>query len=139
MRISDWSSDVCSSDLALLLGFMAAGLYIQPVIDPDALPAVLTGLAGVAAMAVQNGTGRLVLGNHAPTTIMTGNTTQAVIDAVDILRLPAGAEARKARSDRFPRMGPALVAFAIGAILGAFGYLAGSFRSEGQPFELKYI
>src|SRR3546814_19921445 len=74
MRISDWSSDVCSSDLALLLGFMAAGLYIQPVIDPDALPAVLTGLAGVAAMAVQNGTGRLVLGNHAPTTIMTGNT-----------------------------------------------------------------
>src|SRR3546814_3698052 len=98
MRISDWSSDVCSSDLALLLGFMAAGLYIQPVIDPDALPAVLTGLAGVAAMAVQNGTGRLVLGNHAPTTIMTGNTTQAVIDAVDILRLPAGAGCRRHRS-----------------------------------------
>src|SRR3546814_6762435 len=110
MRISDWSSDVCSSDLALLLGFMAAGLYIQPVIDPDALPAVLTGLAGVAAMAVQNGTGRLVLGNHAPTTIMTGNTTQTVIDAVDILRLPASAEAHKTAADRFRRMAPALAA-----------------------------
>lgn len=117
----------------LLLGFMAAGLYIQPVVNPDALPAVLTGLTGVAAMAVQNGTGRLVLGNHAPTTIMTGNTTQAVIDAVDILRLPAGAEARKAAADRFRRMAPALAAFATGAILGALGYLAGSFWCLAAP------
>lgn len=111
----------------LLLGFMAAGHYIQPVVDPDTLPAVLTGLLGVAAMAVQNGTGRLVLGSHAPTTIMTGNTTQAVIDAVDILRLPADAELRKAAADRFRRMVPAIAAFATGAILGAVGYLLGSF------------
>lgn len=118
---------------ALLLAFMAAGLCIQPVVDPDALPAVATGLVGVAAMAVQNGTGRLVLGNHAPTTIMTGNTTQAVIDAVDILRLPAGSEPRKAAADRFRRMAPALAAFAAGAILGAVGYRFGSFWCLAVP------
>ena len=117
----------------LLLGFMAAGLYIQPVVNPDTLPAVLTGLTGVAAMAVQNGTSRMVLGNHAPTTIMTGNTTQTVIDAVDILRLPAGADARKTAIDRFCRMAPAIVAFAAGAILGALGYLAGSFWCLAVP------
>src|SRR3546814_20728482 len=32
MRISDWSSDVCSSDLALLLlGIMASGLVANPI------------------------------------------------------------------------------------------------------------
>src|SRR3546814_13795549 len=42
MRISDWSSDVCSSDLVVgvlqgaLLGFLAAQQFLQPVeLEPD--------------------------------------------------------------------------------------------------------
>src|SRR3546814_1513147 len=35
MRISDWSSDVCSSDLPAILP-----LFAQPLIDADLLPAI---------------------------------------------------------------------------------------------------
>jgi uncharacterized membrane protein YoaK (UPF0700 family) len=54
--------------------------------DLNELGSVVTGLLGVAAMAVQNAGSRLILANHGPTTMMTGNTTQAVIDLVDLVR-----------------------------------------------------
>ena len=45
---------------------------------------MVAGLLLAAAMGVQNATGRLVLASQAPTTVMTGNVTQLVIDAVDL-------------------------------------------------------
>jgi uncharacterized membrane protein YoaK (UPF0700 family) len=56
----------------------------------------------------QNAGSRLILANHGSTTMMTGNTTQAVIDLVDILRgLPE--ENPQARS-RLKLLVPAILA-----------------------------
>src|SRR3546814_11867423 len=49
MRISDWSSDVCSSDLGLTmaearheLAFIATGLYGKPIMKQNGAPLRLT-------------------------------------------------------------------------------------------------
>ncbi|MFX8648978.1 hypothetical protein ABTM34_20045, partial [Acinetobacter baumannii] len=44
----------------LLAIFMVAGAQLDTVSNPDALGPVLVGMAGVAAMAVQNASGRLL-------------------------------------------------------------------------------
>ena len=92
---------------------------------PNELGPVVAGLLGVAAMAVQNAGSRLVLANHGPTTMMTGNTTQAVIDLVDLLRRLPGEhpEARK----RLKLLIPAILAFLAGVLLGALSYATFSF------------
>jgi uncharacterized membrane protein YoaK (UPF0700 family) len=60
--------------------------------------------------------------------VMTVNVTQAVIDAVDLLRLGARAGGPTAAArGRLGRMLPAVAAFALGAIAGAFGVAAQSF------------
>ena len=110
---------------ALLACFMIAGGLTTPHEDPNELGSVVTGLLGVAAMAVQNAGSRLILANHGPTTMMTGNTTQAVIDLVDLVRgLPEEhPEARR----RLKLLVPAILAFTAGALLGAYAYVTFSF------------
>jgi uncharacterized membrane protein YoaK (UPF0700 family) len=65
------------------------------------------------------------MSNHGPTTMMTGNTAQAVIDLVDMLRghPEENPQARK----RFKLLVPAIVAFLAGALLGALSYVTFSF------------
>jgi uncharacterized membrane protein YoaK (UPF0700 family) len=76
-------------------------------------------------MAVQNAGSRLILANHGPTTMMTGNTTQAVIDLVDFLRgLP---EENLQATKRLKLLVPAILAFTAGALLGALAYVTFSF------------
>ena len=104
-------------ELALLGGFMLLGWAAAPVQRTDTPLAMLAGVMAAAAMGVQNATGRLVLASLVPTTVMTGNVTQLVIDAVDLLR-GAGDAAVRERSARY--VGP-IVAFASGSIGGAFG------------------
>ena len=110
---------------ALLACFMIAGGMTTPHEDPNDFGPVIAGLLGVAAMAVQNAGSRLILQNHGPTTMMTGNTAQAVIDLVDILRAPPeeNPQARK----RVKLLVPAILAFTAGALLGAYGYVTFSF------------
>lgn len=119
------------AELVFLALFMAVGLAARPITFADAPIAIVAGLFGVAAMAIQNAKGRLILANHAPTTIMTGNTTQVVIDVVDLLR--SGTADRDAVRARLVRMAPALAIFAVGALLGALGYAAASFWSLLVP------
>jgi uncharacterized membrane protein YoaK (UPF0700 family) len=105
--------------LVLLGGFAALGVLASPVQQPDAPLAMWAGVVGAAAMGVQNAAARLVLSTLTPTTVMTGNVTQLVIDAVDLMRGGADETTRK-RSVKF--IGP-IIAFAAGAIGGAFGYV----------------
>ena len=120
---------------AALLGiFFALGLRAAPVIDPDALLAIAAGLFGVLAMGVQNAAGRLILNDLAPTTIMTGNTTQIVIDLVDRWRGDEGD--RHAADLRLRKMGPAVLAFAGGAVAAAFGFVYFSFWCLAVPIVL---
>ncbi|MFC4521112.1 YoaK family protein [Cupriavidus pinatubonensis] len=108
------------TEAVLLLLFMAASLHAAPVTDPSAPAALVAGMLAVMAMGIQNALSRTSLLELGPTTIMTGNTTQIVIDLVDLPS--ASGPQREAIRRRLRKMGPALAAFALGAILGAVGY-----------------
>jgi uncharacterized membrane protein YoaK (UPF0700 family) len=116
----------------LLLAFMVAGIAITPPRQPDGWPELLTGLLGVTAMAIQNAKARLLLSTSTPSTVMTGNVTQLVIDLVDLSR-PVAPEVRTQAASRAGKMAPAVAAFAAGAIAGAFGYAALGFACLAVP------
>jgi uncharacterized membrane protein YoaK (UPF0700 family) len=118
-----------AAECLLLAGFMAAGRAAVPIHDSAAPFAMAAGLLGAAAMGVQNAAARLVLTSLVPTTVMTGNVTQLVIDAVDLARSAGDADLR-ARASRFV---VPIVAFAIGAIGGAFAYVHAGFSSLLAP------
>lgn len=106
--------------LKLLLLVAGAGFAIGlgPFKNGDAWPAILTGMFLVSAMAIQNAAHRIHLGSSPPTTIMTGTTTQLMIDVADMIRgLPP--EAREATQLRMKRMFVAVIAFAAGAAAAA--------------------
>nr|WP_294544614.1 YoaK family protein [uncultured Rhodopila sp.] len=65
-------------------GVMAA--VFGPFPNVDSADAVVTGMLLVCAMAVQNAVQRTHLSSFPPTTLMTGNTTQIMIDLADVLR-----------------------------------------------------
>jgi uncharacterized membrane protein YoaK (UPF0700 family) len=114
--------------LVLLGCFAVAGWRALPLTDSDSHLAIVAGLLGASAMGVQNAA-RLVLGSLAPTTVMTGNVTQLVIDAVDLLR-GAGDAATRQRMGKF--IGP-IVSFSIGAMGGGLGYIYLGFAALALP------
>ena len=108
--------------LWLKLVLLAAGAVMAIAIGPGrqgSEPAVVvTGMLLVAAMAIQNAVSRIHLGASPPTTLMTGTTTQMMIDIADLLRgMPA--EERAAAQARLSRMGANVGAFAAGCAAGA--------------------
>lgn len=109
--------------LVLLLGFMLAGLAALPLTSPATPLALLAGTIGAAAMGVQNAAAKLLLSNLTPTTVMTGNVTQLVIDLVDILRGGAG----PAIHQRCAKFLWPILAFGVGCIGGAFAYIYAGF------------
>ena len=64
----------------LLIAFMVTGWCALPLEDAHSPLALTAGLLGAAAMGTQNAASRLVWSSLAPTTVMTGNVTQLVID-----------------------------------------------------------
>ena len=119
-----------AAEALLLAGFAGFGAALAPLGDPDGPAALLVGMLAVAAMGVQNALGRLCLPQLAPTTVMTVNVTQGVLDALDLVRgLPGDHPAR----GRFARVLPALVAFAAGALAGALGVAFGGFWCGALP------
>ena len=106
--------------LLLTIGALLAIAW-GPFESGDGAPAIVTGMTLVAAMAIQNAVHRIHWGSLPPTTIMTGNTTQVMVDLADMLRGVAGEE-RRALDARFARMGKSILAFAIGCALAALLY-----------------
>lgn len=108
--------------LLLLLGGILAVAFGR-FADGDHWQAMLTGMILVAAMAIQNGVHRIHLGSMPPTTLMTGSTTQIVIDAVDLARgLPDDQTA--AARQRVRRLGNSVLCFAMGCAAAALFYIA---------------
>jgi uncharacterized membrane protein YoaK (UPF0700 family) len=107
--------------VCFLLAFFILAVALGPFPDSDAPPALLTGFAGVAGMAIQNAVQRVHFASIPPTTLMTGNTTQAVLDAVDLIRgvEPDNAPAVRAR---FPRTLRGIIWFAGGCAVAALLY-----------------
>jgi uncharacterized membrane protein YoaK (UPF0700 family) len=107
--------------VAFLFAFFLVGVTLGPFPNSDAPAALVAGFSGIAAMAVQNATQRVHLGNLPPTTIMTGNTTQAVLDAVELAHGVAP-DQRDAVRARFTRTLQGILVFAAGCAAAAALY-----------------
>jgi len=116
----------------LLAACMLCGWRAQPIVDASAPWVLATGMLGAAAMGVQNAAARLAFSDMAPTTVMTGNVTQIVLDIVDLVRGAAddGLRQRIAKS-----LCPAL-AFAGGAICGASFFQHASWWALALPLAI---
>ena len=107
-------------NLQLGLLVIGAGFAIRwgPFGNGDGWQAILTGMTLVAAMAIQNAVHRVHLSTAPPTTLMTGTTTQIMLDVADsIYGLPA--ESKAATRSRLRRMSVAVLSFALGAAAAA--------------------
>lgn len=103
--------------LLLILGTVLA-LYFGPFVDGDSAPAIFTGLTFVVALAIQNAVSRVHLSHAPPTTLMTGTTTQIMLDLADKWHGVKG-EQKLAINSRLARMLMSVCAFAIGCAGGA--------------------
>lgn len=105
----------------LLAAFFGLAVGFGPFPDANTPAALLTGFAGIAAMAMQNAVQRVHMGNLPPSTMMTGSTVQVTLDAVDLLTgskatLPAAVRTR------FGRLSIAILSFAVGCAVAAVLY-----------------
>jgi uncharacterized membrane protein YoaK (UPF0700 family) len=106
--------------VVLLMAFMAVGVLGGPFKGGDQPIAVACGLVGVVAMGLQNVGSRTLFSQLSPTTVMTGNVTQIVIDLV---ALTDRAQPDPAARARIGKMFPPVLAFALGAIAGGLGFV----------------
>jgi uncharacterized membrane protein YoaK (UPF0700 family) len=118
--------------VALLFAFFVLAVTLGPFPNSDAPAALLTGFAGIAAMAIQNAIQRVHLASTPPTTLMTGNTTQAVLDAVDLLQGVPPEQAPVLRA-RLLRMLRGIVSFAAGCAAAAVLYALVGFYGLAVP------
>ena len=108
----------------LAIGAVLA-IRLGPFVDGDAWQAIVTGMVLVSAMAIQNAVHRIHLGSAPPTTLMTGTTTQIMIDIADLLRgaRTEAEESEKASAKaRLRKMCANVLAFAFGCAAGALLY-----------------
>jgi uncharacterized membrane protein YoaK (UPF0700 family) len=114
-----------AAKVGFLLAFFVVAVAFGPFPDSDAPAALLAAFAGVAGMAVQNAVQRIYFASIPPTTLMTGNTTQAALDAVDLIRGLEGDSGPAVRA-RFVRTLRGIIWFAAGcAVAAALYYWAG--------------
>jgi uncharacterized membrane protein YoaK (UPF0700 family) len=109
--------------LQLLLLILVAALAASwgPFDDADTAPALAVGMTLVAAMAIQNAAHRTRLADMPPSTIMTGPTTQIM---VDLAAMAHGVPVDVAASirGRFKRFTLSVAAFAAGCGLASLLY-----------------
>jgi len=110
-------------EAVMLTAFLALAVRYGPFANPDDGVALLTALAAIAAMAVQNAVQRAQLTQIPPTSFMTGNATQASIDLVDALAGAADAEQKR----RLRHVLLNLSCFALGCAAAALAYDAAGF------------
>jgi len=108
--------------LKVLLLFIAAVVAIRfgPFQNADSALAVVTGMLLVAAMAIQNALHRFHLGSSPPSTLMTGTTTQVMIDVADRFYPLKGTESPPAA--RLAQLSTNILIFATGCGAAALLY-----------------
>jgi uncharacterized membrane protein YoaK (UPF0700 family) len=102
----------------LLAGFLILCVAPGTRIDPNATDAIVAGMLGVSAMAVQNALVQLSLKGAPSTAAMTSNVTGFAMDIGEVLvgsEAAAVAEARK----NVARILPPIIGFAAGCAIGA--------------------
>ncbi len=113
---------------ALLAACMLCGWRSQPVVDASAPWVLATGMLGAAAMGMQNAAARLAFSDLAPTTVMTGNVTQLVLNLVDLARGATDDGRQRILKFLWP-----ILAFGAGSICGAFAYVHAAFWALALP------
>jgi len=103
---------------ALLVAFLAVCAAADSPIDPNEATAIVAGMVGVSAMAVQNTLVQSSLEGMPPSGMMTGNVTRLAIDLSDVLLGSNPARVAEARR-RAARTLPLIAGFAGGCGLGA--------------------
>jgi uncharacterized membrane protein YoaK (UPF0700 family) len=104
----------------LLIGGAVLAIKWGPFHDGDSWHAILTGMILVAAMAIQNAVHRIHLGSSPPSTLMTGTTTQIMIDLADKMYMRAGEKGQS--GSRLAQMSTNVLVFAIGCGAAALLY-----------------
>jgi uncharacterized membrane protein YoaK (UPF0700 family) len=122
----------------LLAGFFVLCASAGPRIDPDATEAIVAGMLGVSAMAVQNALVQISLKGVPSTAAMTTNITRFMMNVVDVLLWRKPADVAKAR-DRAMRTWPTIVGFAVGCVLGATLEAAIGLWSVALPAGLAFL
>jgi uncharacterized membrane protein YoaK (UPF0700 family) len=122
----------------LLAGFHVLCASAGPNMDPGATKAILAGMLGVAAMAVQNALVQISLKGTPSTAVMTTNVTHFMMDVGEVLLGREPVEVAKARG-RAKRTWPVIVGFAVGCALGAACEAAIGLRSLALPTGLALL
>jgi uncharacterized membrane protein YoaK (UPF0700 family) len=104
--------------LLLIAGAWLA-IHFGPFHDGDSWQAITTGMVLVAAMAIQNAVHRVHLASSPPSTLMTGTTTQVMLDIADRIYPRQGTDAPPAR---LMQMATNVIVFAIGCGVAALLY-----------------
>ena len=104
----------------LLVAGAVLAIHFGPFHDGDSWQAITTGMVLVAAMAIQNAVHRVHLASAPPSTLMTGTTTQVMLDIADQIYPRPGSEAQP---ERLIQMSTNIVIFAIGCGVAALFYI----------------
>ena len=124
--------------IALMVTFLAIAAYLMiangPFSNADVPPAFVAGILMVGAMAIQNAMQKLHLAKSPSANLMTGNTTQLMMDIGNIFSATDKTERANA-VERMKKIAPAIVIYAVGCAIGAlafvqlgmWGYLASPF------------
>lgn len=127
-----------SLELCLLLAFFVLCVTSHVPLASDSALFVVTGMCGVAAMAVQTALVQICLANAPSTAAMTTNVTQFVFSVAELLFRRDGTETEQARK-RIYRTSPVLIGFALGCALGAAAEGAWGLWSLGVPTALSLL
>jgi uncharacterized membrane protein YoaK (UPF0700 family) len=110
--------------IKVFLFILAAALAViyGPFTDGDAFTAIVTGMALVAGMAIQNAAHRIFFGKSPPSTLMTGTTTQLMMDLSDLTQTGIPAELRAQARNRCVALLKTVGIFALGCAAAALIY-----------------
>jgi uncharacterized membrane protein YoaK (UPF0700 family) len=118
--------------LALLVAAAALASIWGPFTNGDSASALITGMTLVSAMAIQNAVHRIHMPKSPPTTLMTGTSTQIMIDIADLMH-PLPSEARTAAHERLAKMSASVGAFAAGCALAAIAFVLADVKAFFVP------
>jgi uncharacterized membrane protein YoaK (UPF0700 family) len=124
--------------LLLLVGFFVLCVAAGPRIDPNTATAILGGMLGVSAMAVQNALVQVSLKGAPSTAVMTTNITRFMMDVGEVLLGRDPDDVARARR-RANHTWPAIIGFAVGCGLGAVGEAAFELWSLTLPIGLALL
>jgi uncharacterized membrane protein YoaK (UPF0700 family) len=121
----------------LLSGFLIVCVAAGPHIDPNATNAIIAGMMGVSAMAVQNALVQISL-KVPSTAVMTTNVTRFAMDLGEVLIGRSPVDVANAR-DRAKHTFPVIASFVAGCALGAWFEASAGLWSLALPAGLALV